>query len=153
MSRIGMWLALGAAGCGGKGGSDSGSTASGDDDDAVSGDPCAEVLFFDTTGMGCDQLGSAFEQMMGSATTCDIDSDCAIVKPQCEDWVEVGCWYPYNRSCVESAEIAKYNSAAATINCNPPIGSRGECECGAAPEVMCVEHRCCSPVLDYFCVK
>lgn len=147
-------LAAVAVGCSGgdKSTSESGSPTGDDDDDDLPSTPCDAVPYFDPDGMSCDELGSAWEQLIGSAKACETDDDCSIVKPACEHWAEVDCWYTYNKNCVDASTLAAFSAEATERECITSTGQVGVCKCGAAPDVLCgSDHRCCSPEIDFGC--
>src|SRR5688500_7263280 len=119
MRLLGWMLLFGVVGCGGDGGSDSGTNTSitGDDDDGIGpGGHCDDVPNYDPSDMSCDALGAAWEDLIGSAKSCDDDTDCSVVKPACENWDAVGCWYAYNNDCIEGATISSFNARANTLS-------------------------------------
>src|SRR5262245_41750174 len=81
---MGVAALLASAGCSGKdGSSDSATSLGGDDDDDNTPVALCSVPTFEIDGMTCDQLGSAWDQVILAAKPCEVDADCNIVHPDC----------------------------------------------------------------------
>lgn len=102
---------------------------------------CDGLPEFDIEGMNCDQLTSAFTQVVDAYYECETKNDCQAVRVQCEHWGALGCYYPVN-TCFQ--DMAAFNAEAGP--CAETGGQAGICKCGGAPDVDCVNGQC---VFDY----
>lgn len=122
--------------------------ACGGDDGATDGDPtdggttptfdtdlCDELPFYDLGPMTCDQLTNAFLNSVEGAEDCNVPEDCQVVRPSCETWNGVGCYYAVN-TCFGPTEVQAFNAEATACTTDD------RCSCGAQPAVDCVAGKC-----------
>lgn len=135
-----VWIL--AIGCGGKDTAATDSTDSSSTSTDVETDPCADVPSCNFEGMDCDGLDQALARIVDAAEECAVASDCVLIRPQCETWNTVNCYYPVNK-CLDPSVIAEMNAQSGGCT----LGPGESCVCGAPPEVDCVKGRC--ELVDY----
>lgn len=142
MRLAGLTL-LALVGCGGNGSSESGTdfVPTFEQNANHNSGACEDVPTFDISAMhdDCEALGQAFDDTVDAANECETASDCKVWRPQCEHWSAVGCYYSVNK-CLDDGLLAEFN--ANTPGCWIQIGQAGICECGAAPDVECINGHC-----------
>jgi hypothetical protein len=99
-----------------------------------------ELPQYEIEGMDCEELAYSFEQLTNYAADCNADEDCQAIRPACEQWDAVECYYPVN-SCFTTELLNTYN--AQSSDCSN-IGGQTfvGCTCGDEPKVICLDHKC-----------
>lgn len=97
---------------------------------------CEERPPYNLPTLDCAQLGNAFERTVDALNACNEASDCVLVRPQCETWNAVGCYYAAN-TCVTQQVVQEFNAEATGCSEN-----NNSCTCDAPPEVDCINHTC-----------
>lgn len=135
------WALSLAVGCGGSKDVDPFGTGVGDDDDAAPVTVSCDIRTYNTDGMTCEQLGSAYENTMHDLDACNSDQDCRVEKAPCEHWNDVLCYYAVNFCIDEDTDVldAVADFGSKSANCGD---TSDRCDCGAIPEVQCVNHVC-----------
>jgi hypothetical protein len=134
--RIGWVLALGMGGC--SGGKDTAGDSGAPTDEPVVID-CA-LPQYELGELDCEELAYSFEQLTNYAADCNTDEDCQAVRPACEQWDAVECYYPVNY-CFTADLVSTYNAESGDCS---SIGGQTfvGCTCGEEPPVVCVDHKC-----------
>jgi hypothetical protein len=97
---------------------------------------CSELPPYDLPSLDCDQLSNAFESTIRAAHACNGPSDCQLIRPRCETWGEVSCYYAAN-FCIDPQQLEMFDAEAESCS----AGYSG-CECEEEPTVDCVNHMC-----------
>ncbi|MCA9494100.1 MAG: hypothetical protein KC621_29435 [Myxococcales bacterium] len=136
MRTAAWWLPLLFVACSGGGTTDAATDDTNDTDTTGGSTWTCDPPQYDLTGMTCSQLATAWTNTVRAAEYCDVKEDCVVLRPQCEHWGDVNCWYATNGSCVDGSVLAEFNTASASC-------ANGQvCSCGAMPEADCLDHKC-----------
>jgi hypothetical protein len=97
---------------------------------------CSGLPPYDLPSLDCAQLGNAFESTLRAASACNGPADCQLIRPRCETWGEVACYYAANY-CVGPRELDRF--AAEAEGCT---AGNESCDCEEEPIVDCVNRSC-----------
>lgn len=116
---------------------DKATTPSGEGSDTPISITC-DLPPYEPSEMDCSQLTYAFNRLVDEASDCNTDDDCRIVRPVCETWDEIGCFYAVN-FCFDEETFNAFNATGSSC---VSAGSAG-CYCGdVEPVARCISHAC-----------
>lgn len=106
-------------------------------EDAVVAGLCDGIRSYDLDDLGCDQLQSAYFQLLEDASDCVLDTDCVALDSRCDQLGIVGACHVAANVCVDQLSLDAI--VARWSPCFPAVGCPYDC---GPSTPACIGGRC-----------